>query len=76
LKILTKPVGLAPLPFSNRTQFDARFDNKRTSLKKKSFNRHDKLTAENKFHAMPLQNSIAKDNKPSQLPQNCGTGNR
>ena len=71
LKIVTKPDGLAPFPFANRTQFDARSDHKRTSLKK-SFNRHDdKLKAETKFHTMAgtLHNSIAKDNKPSQLPQ-------
>ena len=49
LKILTKPDGLAPFPFANRTQFD----DKRTSLKK-SINRHgDKLKAETKSHSMP-----------------------
>lgn len=48
-KILTKPDGLAPFPFENRTQFDE----KRTSLKT-SINRHDdKLKAETKSHRMP-----------------------
>ena len=49
MKILTKPDGLAPFPFANRTQFE----DKHTSLKK-SINRYDdKLKAETKSHRMP-----------------------